>query len=218
MVQEVGRCVNSEFAADTLSSYWIGLLGAPLELMCDQGGEFQGRFARLCSMVGTMLLLLPASAKWRNGLAERHGAIIKLMMMMMMMKCIFELSISEGWEMRYCLHMCIAAKNRLARINGVAPIQGMPGIDPLTTYSVLDQVTNLKLKYVANQELTTNELLQRKAQIRAAAHASFVWLDASEKLRIGLNSRSRPPRLAQLHPGCQVWVWSMPSNKARKRL
>ena len=34
--------VTSEFAADTLAHFWMGVFGAPVEVMCDQGKEFLG--------------------------------------------------------------------------------------------------------------------------------------------------------------------------------
>ena len=213
--EDPAKRISSKFAADVFSSQWVSILGAPTELMHDQGNEYvKGEFVRLCSMIGTLQSPVPLSAKWRAGLAERHGAILKLMMM----KVIHELTITLGWEMRHCLHMCIAAKNRLTRVNGVAPIAELMGVDPMETFSVMSQVNTGRVQYVANQEISFNEVQRRRAQIRAGANAAFVWLDANEKLRLGLNSRSRPPRLSALHAGCQVWVWEQPSNHDRRRL
>ena len=101
----------------------------------------------------------------------------------------------SGWKMKYCLIMCVQARNRLGRINGVAPIQELLGIEPLTTYSLIQQVADLKVK-----------------------HAALVWIDAHERLRVGLNSRSRPTRLAEVHKGAQVWVWNRPAGQDRHRL
>ncbi len=117
--------------------------------------------------------------------------------------------------MKYCLMMWGQAKNRLGRTNEVAPIQELLGIDPLTTCSVIQLVADLKVKYVANQELTRNNLSRQKEQIRATAHAAFACLDAHEKRRVGLNSRSRPPRLAELHEGAQAWVRNRPAGQDR---
>ena len=106
-----GRGVTSDFAADTFAHFWVGVFGAPVEIMCDRDNEFAGRFAALRSMIGTLLSPLPTSAKWRNGLAERHGAMAKLMLM----RVIFELSISEIWELKYAVMIVFQAENRFGR-------------------------------------------------------------------------------------------------------
>ena len=124
--EDSARAISSDFAADIFSSFWIGVLGAPAEIYHDQGSEYGGRFAILCEMAGILDSPLPMSAKWRTGFAERHGAIIKFMLM----KIFFELRLHLHWEVRYAAHMCSQAKNRLLRSVGVAPIQELLGFDP----------------------------------------------------------------------------------------
>ena len=158
-----GRGVASAFTAETFAHFWVGVLGPPVEVLCDQGSEFQGRIASLCEVVGTSPTTLPQSAKWRNGLAERHGATAELMIM----KVVF------------------VAKNRLGCHDGIAPVQELLGIDPFTSYSGLVPASDLRIEYVANDEISRKAHLAGKEQIRCACHVAFHWLDSCEKLRVG---------------------------------
>ena len=59
---------------------WIGVLGAPAQVLYDHGGEFTKDFEALLEQVGTQATIIPVESHWRGGLVERHGATAKTIM------------------------------------------------------------------------------------------------------------------------------------------
>lgn len=84
----------------------------PDTLVTDAGTEFQGALARLNELFAVQHDVIPDQAKWRLGHAERHGAIMKVMMM----KVVIELQIDT-----------CSSKNRVVGKHGVAPLQAVTG-------------------------------------------------------------------------------------------
>ena len=68
-------------ATDALHQCWLRAYGPPERLSVDAGPEFQGRFEQMCKIAGIVMGVVPPNAKWRAGLAERHGSIAKLMLL-----------------------------------------------------------------------------------------------------------------------------------------
>lgn len=79
-------------------------------------------------------------------MAERHGAIVKLMFL----RLIHELSLQKEWELKYGLAMVIQAKNRLMRRCGMSPIQVVQGRDEVLPSSLLAQVDKAEVKFTTN--------------------------------------------------------------------
>ena len=77
----VSKQVGAEITADLLQNKWCGILGAPEVLQTDGGKEFEDVVHRLSRLLGFRHEVMPPGAKWRQGQVERHGAVIKLMMM-----------------------------------------------------------------------------------------------------------------------------------------
>ena len=77
----VSKQVGAEITADLLQNKWCGILGAPEVLQTDGGKEFEDVVHRLSRLLGFRHEVVPPGAKWRQGQVERHGAVIKLMMM-----------------------------------------------------------------------------------------------------------------------------------------
>eukprot|EP00435_Cladocopium_sp_Y103_P025154 s849_g6.t1 len=200
---------TSEWAADVLCRNWYDVFGPPDVLITDGGTEFQGAVNRLNDLFGVQHDLIPDQAKWRLGHAERHGAILKIMMM----KVIVELQVDCLRDMQTALTSCLAAKNRLINGAGVAPIQAVTGRNSPLPGSLMAQITSGKVRFKTNEEITKDEALRRGERIRSAAIEAYHWLDAHEGLRKALAARSRPPALELLREGTTVYVYDPPANR-----
>ena len=200
---------TSEWAAEVLCRLWYDVFGPPDVLITDGGTEFQGSLGRLNDLFAVQHEVVPDQAKWRLGHAERHGAVVKVMMM----KVVTELQIDNLRDMQCALSSCFAAKNRIIGQSGVAPLQAVTGRSNPLPGSLLAQITSGKVKFKANEDLILDEALRRGERIRAAAIESCHWLDAHEGLRRALASRSRPPALELIREGATVYVYDPPANR-----
>lgn len=88
---------SSHVSCDLLFDRWILMHGPMKKLTVDGGPEFRGYMPQLCRLYDINLEVLPTSAKWKNGLAERHGAILKLLVL----KMVHELTLAKESELRY---------------------------------------------------------------------------------------------------------------------
>ena len=61
--------------------------------------------------------------------------------------------------------------------------------------SLLEQVDRAEVRFASNSQILENEEHQSMERMRQEAAAAFHWLDSHERLRMALNSRSRPPHL-----------------------
>ena len=180
-------------------------------LQVDAGPEFNGELLELARLYGTTVDVIHPSNKFKHGLCERHGGIAKVMLL----KVIAELSLTGLEDIRYGLSMVLAAKNHLLRRNGYSPAQCVLGCQSPLATSLCEQAAGGRISHAANQAVLDSEALRLQARIRAAAHASFLWLDAHEGLRRAMRARSRPPKLAHLAPGTEVCYYRQLSAHRR---
>ena len=200
---------SSDWAADVLCRLWYDVFGPPDSLTTDGGTEFQGCLARLNELFGVQHDIVPDQAKWRLGHAERHGSIVKVMLM----KVIPELQIDNLKDMQCALASCFASKNRVVDKHGVAPLQAVTGRNTPLPGSLMAQITSGKVKFKLNEAITQEEALRRADRIRAAAIEACHWLDAHEGLCRALAARSRPPQYELIREGTAVYVYDPPVNK-----
>jgi hypothetical protein len=199
----------SEWTARVLRDKWYGVFGTPDVLVTDGGKEFCGALARLNDMCGVQHEVVPDQAKWRMGHAERHGALVKIIMM----KIITALRIETMEEMKWTLTYALAAKNRMCNAGGMSPLQAVTGRNSPLPASLMAQLYRGKMKFRLNQELTRDEALRRAERIRAAAVEACHWVDAHEGLRKALDARSRPPKFEGLKEGTCVYVYEPPTSR-----
>lgn len=200
---------RSDWTAEILRRKWYDVFGPPDVLMTDSGTEFRGSMERLNDLFAVQHDMVPDQAKWRLGHAERHGAILKIMMM----KTTAAVRIDSLEEMQHALTAALVAKNRLTNTAGVSPLQAVTGRNSPLPGSLLAQISSGKVRYVTNEALDKDESLRRAERIRAAAIESCHWLDAHEGLRRALASRSRPPHLELLREGTVVYVYDPPAHR-----
>ena len=113
--------------------------------------------------------VVPPAAKWRMGLAERHGAVLKLLIMKTMVA-----ATARGFdEVSQYVLSAVAARNRQVRVGGFSPTQIVLGKDVAIPSSLLDQLETGHFKYVMNQDLAFDKARRRNAQIRQRRKLSF---------------------------------------------
>lgn len=66
---------------ELLRDKWFGVFGPPSVLMTDQGPEYRGVVEQLLRTFAVFHDMVPPTAHWRMALSERHGAVIKLLVM-----------------------------------------------------------------------------------------------------------------------------------------
>ena len=207
----VSKNPNSASSTELLFERWI-LTHGPMDMvLVDGGSEFRGSFETMCKLYDIRLSVLPTSAKYKAGLVERHGAVLKLMVL----RVIHELSITKEQELRLAVAMCCQAKNRLLRKCGKSPLQVVQGRDVTVPSSLMQQVADGEVRMATNHCITHDDELNRIEQMRCAAISAFHWLDSHERLRVALSARSRPPRLVSLTPGTQVYFHKPPGQHRR---
>ena len=208
-VSDCSPTMDSAFASGVLRDQWYGVFGPPDLLVTDMGKEFAGTIDTLNEIMGVKHDVIPDGAKWRLGHAERHGSILKIMMM----KMVKALNLQGLDDMRMAATAACAAKNRLCNHGGISPLQAVTGRNALLPASLMTQICSGKMKFVVNQELSREESLQRADRIRTGALESFHWLDAHQTLRRALSTKSRPPRLEMIKEGATVYIYDPPAKR-----
>ena len=151
---------SSQTSAELLFERWILIHGPMNQLTVDGGPEFRGQFIPLCNLYDICLNALPTSAKWKNGTAERHGAILKLILL----KMVHEMSLSKEADLKFALAMAVQAKNVV-----------IPS-------SLIDQVDKGEIRFATNSQLAMQQEQQKMERMRREAGAAFHWLDSHERL------------------------------------
>ena len=201
--------VGAEATCELLQNRWCSVFGPPEVLQTDGGKEFQDVIHKLTKLLDFRHEVVPAGAKWRQGQVERHGAIVKLMLM----RVIATLQISGSEDMKLAVSSCFSAKNRMCNRMGMSPMQAVTGKNTTVPASVMEQLCSGQVRCAINEELEVKDALRKAERIRAAAIDSFNWVDSNEVLRKALNSRSRPPKLESFQEGMTVYVHEPPPSR-----
>ena len=120
---------DSAFSREVFQDLWLAVFGPPDTLVTDGGPEFQGSVGVMLELLGIVQEVVPEGAKWRLGQAERHGAVLKLMMM----KMVKGMGLRGLKDMRHALLAAVAAKNRTLNRGGVSPMQAVTRSSSSTT-------------------------------------------------------------------------------------
>ena len=200
---------NSATSAELLQARWCAVFGSPQLFQTDGGKEFEDVVERITRMLDFRHEVIPPSAKWRQGQVERHGAIVKLMLM----RVIHAQQIRGLDLLKLATTACFAAKNRLSNKLGMTPLQAVTGRNTTLPHSVMEQLGSGHVRFAINEQLDEKDSLRRAERIRAAAVDSFHWIDSNEVLRRALHARSRPPKLELIQEGTTVYVHSPPAHR-----
>ena len=205
----VSTQANADATADLLQSRWCAVFGPPQVFQTDGGKEFEDVVVRVTQLLDFRHEVVPPSAKWRQGQVERHGAIVKLMMM----RVIHAQQLTGLEQVRLAAVACFSSKNRLSNKMGLSPIQAVTGRNTTLPHSVMEQLGSGHVRFAVNEQLDVKDSLRRAERIRAAAVDSFHWIDSNEVLRRALHARSRPPKLEMIQEGATVYVHSPPPHR-----
>ncbi|CAL1158242.1 unnamed protein product, partial [Cladocopium goreaui] len=205
----VSKQVGADVTTELLQNRWCAVLGPPEVLQTDGGKEYADVVQRVSRLLDFRHEVVPPGAKWRQGQVERHGAIIKLMMM----RVISTQQAAGLEEIKLVAASCFNAKNRLCNRAGLSPLQAVTGKNATVPVSVMEQLCSGQVRFAMNEELELRDALRRAERIRAAAIDSYNWIDSNQVIREGLNRRSRPPKLEGIFEGTTVYVHEPPPNR-----
>ncbi|CAE7903518.1 TY4B-J, partial [Symbiodinium necroappetens] len=200
---------DSSFAREVFQDLWLSVFGPPDLLITDGGSEFKGSLETMLDLFGVVHEVTPEGAKWRLGQAERHGAVLKLMVM----KVVKGMGLKGLKDMRHALLASVAAKNRTLNRGGVSPMQAVTGRSTMIPGSLMQQLASGRVKFQYNEAVTNSEAVARAERIRIGALEAFHWLDSHDALRKALASRSRPPHMEGVREGAIVYVYDPPASR-----
>ena len=199
---------SSELTTALLRDRWIGVFGPPAVLMTDQGSEFKGTLEPLLQTFAIFHEMVPPTAHWRMSLAERHGAVLKVILM----KMTKEHSILGLDDLQTAVVSACASRNRHARVAGFSPIQLVFGKDTSIPTNLMDAMAG-QFQFQLARPDSTEEAFHRAAQMRRAASDAFQWMEATDALKRAAGSRARLPKLELLTEGAQVMFWEPPAHR-----
>ncbi|CAK8989357.1 Uncharacterized protein SCF082_LOCUS1772, partial [Durusdinium trenchii] len=179
---------------------WIGTFGPPMTLMTDGGSEFSGTLESVLRTFQVYHDVVPPTAHWRMALAERHGAVLKLMLM----KIIKEKSVMGLEEMKSAAACATAARNYQARVSGFSPVQLVFGRENPIPGNLMDVLEKGHMMYHLTDPMNVEDSMRRTLDIKKAAEEAFGWLQAHDALKKAAASRARLPRLELLSEGLAV--------------
>ncbi|CAK9117104.1 unnamed protein product [Durusdinium trenchii] len=199
---------SAQSTVSLLRDGWIRAFGAPNVFMTDQGPEFQGQVESLLRTFSIYHDMVPPSASWRMGLAERHGSVLKLLVM----KIIKEKTIIGLEEVQTAVASAVASRNLQARVAGFSPAQLIFGKEMSLPGNLMEAIAGQFKFQVANPQ-TMDEAIHRASSIRRAATEAYQWLEASDALKKAAGSRARLPRLELLVEGSMVMFYEPPVSR-----
>lgn len=208
MVAVAAKDAAALTTVELLRDKWFSVFGPPSILMTDQGPEYRGVVEQLMRTFGVFHDMVPPTAHWRMALSERHGAVIKLLVM----KIIKETTAIGLDDLQTAVTAAISARNRQARVGGFSPVQLVFGKDTSIPSHLMEALSG-QFKFQLSTPTTIEDSFRRSADMRKAATDAFQWLEANEALRRAAGSRARLPRLELLTEGAQVMFWEPPPHR-----
>ena len=200
---------SSNVVTHLVRDLWISVFGPPQTLMTDGGREFEGNLELVLKTFQVFHDIVPPTAHWRMALAERHGAVLKLMIM----KVIKEKSIMGMGEMQSAVVASTASRNMQARVSGYSPMQLVFGKENFLPGNLMDAMEHGYLHYQPTDPTTMDDAFRRSLDIRRAAEEAFRWIQTNEALRRAATSKARLPKLEMLIEGSMVMFWEPPANR-----
>ena len=125
---------SADNTTQLLRDRWIGVFGPPNILMTDQGTEFRGVLEPLLKTFAVFHEMVPPTAHWRMSLAERHGAVLKVLLM----KVIKETVVTGLEDLQSAVASVTASRNQQVRVAGYSPIQLVFGRDSTMPGNLMD--------------------------------------------------------------------------------
>ena len=110
------RNKKKESIVSKIFQHWIGSFGHPRKILVVNGGEFDNKdFIDFSESLNIRICTTASESLWRNGIVERHNAILGLTVSKTMEDTNCNLELAVAWA--------VSAKNALKNINGFSPNQ-----------------------------------------------------------------------------------------------
>ena len=192
---------SSASVIDFIMSSWLPLLGAPRQIIADQGREFVSEeFQEWCSSHSVLLWHAAVQAPWQNGPAERSGGTLKALLAAI----VTDKVVIGDRDMNHAVYEAVAAYNADPTEDGVSPQQCVTGRQPSGQGSVLN---NFAGRLAEHGVIDSDPSLVQRLALREAARVAMVRQHYSQGIRKAELARSREPTAAQPSPGDVVYFY-----------
>ena len=170
---------------------WISIFGTPKTLLSDNGGEFANEeFVDMCQNLNINFITSAAEAPWSHGMIERHNAIIGEGVDKIMEEVDCSIEVALCWA--------ISAKNSLQNVFGFSSYQLVFGRNPNLPSVLTDKLPAL-------EGVTGSHLIAKHLNAMHKAREEYIKLEASERIRRGLRSKTRTHNDVVYLPGDEVF-------------
>jgi hypothetical protein len=177
---------TSEEVVRFFETIWIPALGAPRTVVADCGPEFTSDKMQFCMDLHDILLYhIPVETPWSNGMAERAGAALKVMINSL----VKQFACTGFSDMRGALAHAVEACNQDIGEAGYSPAQFVLGKQPRTMGEVIPG--DMRLRLAQHSLIENNPSLARSAAMKEAARVALVRLKYSRSLRKAEFTRAR---------------------------
>ncbi|CAE7234040.1 pol [Symbiodinium sp. CCMP2456] len=201
---------SSAAVIDFLLRLWWPILGAPRQVVADQGREFVSEeFQNFCSAHSTHLWHCAVQAPWQNSPAERSGGVLKTLVAALVSE---HVTIGSR-DMANVVAEACAAYNADINEEGVSPLQCVTGRQPTSQGAVLN---NFAGRLAEHGLIDSEPSLQQRLALRESARVGMVRLHYSKGIRRAELARSREPTILRpIQAGDTVYFWR--AQKANRR-
>ena len=203
------RCREPNHVAGKLMTGWIAIYGVPVNLVCDQGGEFESDFIAMLEQHGIASKVTGSHAAWQHGFCERQGALLGVAW-----TAAVDTDHAEGRKaMKVALACALQAKNATVSRRGHSAHQLVFGRQCYMP-ELLDEETWGAA--AVGQALSLEGEVARQSELRAAAKMALLRSDIHEKLKAALR-RAPGGQVREFAPGEMVYFWSPAADVKNKR-
>ena len=185
------RSKKSGIVVDEVFMKWISIFGAPKMFLSDNGGEFANdEFADMCENLNINFVTTAAESPWSNGLVERHNAIIG--------EAVSKILEEVDCSVEVALCWAVSAKNSLQNVFGFSSYQLAFGRNPNLPSVLTDKLPAL-------EGVTGSHLIAKHLNAMHKAREEYIRLEASERIRRALRSKTRTHNDVVYLPGDEVF-------------
>ena len=177
---------SADAAALFFEQMWIPILGSPKVIVADLGPEFTSdRFQRSLDFHDVLLHHVPVESPWMNGLAERAGGSLKVIVGALTK----QFSCQGRHEMQSAVAAACDACNQDIGHTGYSPAQYVLGKAPRTSEEIIPQ--DLRTRLASHSLLENTPSLARQAALKEAARIAMIRMRYSQSLRRAEFTRAR---------------------------
>ena len=189
---------SPETCLEAFREMWIRPYGAPLKILLDQGGCFQGEMWEYLVRAGIEVEYVPAEAHYKLGKAERNNAIFREVLN----RSADATGASNAEEMREAVDSCIHAVNSTPRTRGMSPYACVFGQIPRVPGE-----SSWPDEHGLEVDVDDNQHRLRSLVFRAEAQKAVADVNVDSHVRRALLRKTARTRVDDLPIGSKVAVW-----------